>query len=485
MPLNSSGKLSLGGTVVGESVNLELGTAADAANSMISDANKLLTVKTTGPWVFPDDWRGKARANELITGPATGIVQNSISFTVTGGVPNTAFTYTTQPGIGSNRLWMWNDFANGFGNTDSNQLVISYRPLKSAYTNDVVQHGGALQDTVTSYTIGSYTYYRGAFHYTNNVFNDVYTNYTENYYEVSRVFSGTLDANGNYSGTEVVDPTVGSHSIAFAFAATGHTRTYTYTAITITMTGPTAITASVGDNGQSWDNYQLEGGLPPYSYYYTGTIPPGVSLYAVASPYTGFYLNGYTTTGGRYNFTVVGYDANNNYTSIATSILVIPTAAMAISGASSLTFDYAYGFTTITYTIANGVPPYSWYYSGTLPAGVLLTNGAGGDANAWYLIDVVPGQAVPGSYYVIISAVDDVNRSATLGVSITVTATAPTPPSGGGGGGGGGGGFIIPPAPSPCPPPPCPPPPCPPPPCPPSPCPPPPCPEPPPPDPWS
>jgi len=55
MPLNSSGKLSLGGAVAGESVNLELGVAAGAANSMVSDANKLLTRKATGPWVFPDD----------------------------------------------------------------------------------------------------------------------------------------------------------------------------------------------------------------------------------------------------------------------------------------------------------------------------------------------------------------------------------------------------------------------------------------------
>ena len=113
MPLNSTGKLSLGGTVVGESVNLELGVAAGAANSMVSDANKLLTRKATGPWVFPDDWRGKSRANEIVTASPIIEVGEYVGFTISGGVPNDTVTISTSE----------NFYSRG-GNTSNMECII-------------------------------------------------------------------------------------------------------------------------------------------------------------------------------------------------------------------------------------------------------------------------------------------------------------------------------------------------------------------------
>jgi len=102
MPLNSSGKLSLGGDVVGESVNLELEVAAGAANSMVSDANKQLTGKATGPWVFPDDWRGKTNVKLIFDNTNAFDVRQIggfafIGFSQTGGITKTGSAKAQGP----------------------------------------------------------------------------------------------------------------------------------------------------------------------------------------------------------------------------------------------------------------------------------------------------------------------------------------------------------------------------------------------------
>jgi len=56
--LNPSGRLSLGGSTTGESINLELGQAADATNAMISSANDTLLGDSNRPRYLPGDWYG-------------------------------------------------------------------------------------------------------------------------------------------------------------------------------------------------------------------------------------------------------------------------------------------------------------------------------------------------------------------------------------------------------------------------------------------
>jgi len=96
MTLNASGKLSLGGATQGESVDLEISLSSNSSNSMVSADNKILTGKSTGPWVFPVDWRGKHWYNEVITDSVSGSTNIYTSFTisVSGGRPSTSFTLT-------------------------------------------------------------------------------------------------------------------------------------------------------------------------------------------------------------------------------------------------------------------------------------------------------------------------------------------------------------------------------------------------------
>jgi len=102
MTLNASGKLSLGGATQGESVDLEISLSSNSSNSMVSADNKILTGKSTGPWVFPVDWRGKHWYNEVITDSVSGStnINNLFNLTITGGRPSTTFTmsYTNSSG---------------------------------------------------------------------------------------------------------------------------------------------------------------------------------------------------------------------------------------------------------------------------------------------------------------------------------------------------------------------------------------------------
>lgn len=60
MPLNSSGPISLGGAITGQSINLELGQAANATTSLNATNVRTLAGKPTGAIVMPLDFWGKS-----------------------------------------------------------------------------------------------------------------------------------------------------------------------------------------------------------------------------------------------------------------------------------------------------------------------------------------------------------------------------------------------------------------------------------------
>lgn len=60
MPLNSSGPISLGGAISGQSINLELGQAANATTSLNATNVRTLAGKPTGAVVMPLDFWGKS-----------------------------------------------------------------------------------------------------------------------------------------------------------------------------------------------------------------------------------------------------------------------------------------------------------------------------------------------------------------------------------------------------------------------------------------
>jgi hypothetical protein len=418
MPLNSSGKLSLGGSTVGESVSLELGLSATATNSIISDANKILTGKVTGPWVFPDDWRGKSRANEVVTGTLFSHVGGTITYDISGGVPNTAFTSTTESLVGNGFGWTWNDYADGYGIPTSNQLLINY-----GGTAVVNQSGGARQDTVTYVVVGDITYFRGAFLYSTNVYNDQYTDYVESYYSVYAVYHGTLNVLGNYSFNDNAAPSIGSHSVTFAFAATGRTRIFTYTAANEQVDiGPTSVAVGVS-----------------FNIYVTGGVPNTVvrkRLRPTDFPLGGSFTEYTLDSSGNYIFTEqIGTAGSWRYDFyfVATGYLVTESigsyaGSLTISGTSSITFseDSNQLFSELTYT-TNGTAPISWSSSGAFPGGVSTTSMKyAGDPNYYIYQASTPYYTHPtvGTYNITLMATDSAGAYGYFAVTITVTSSA-------------------------------------------------------------
>lgn len=62
MPLNSSGPISIGGTTVGQSINLELGRTATASSNLNETNLRNLAIKSSGA-ISLNDFRGKAAVN--------------------------------------------------------------------------------------------------------------------------------------------------------------------------------------------------------------------------------------------------------------------------------------------------------------------------------------------------------------------------------------------------------------------------------------
>jgi len=108
MPLNSSGPLSLGGSTTGQSINRELVHSDDAAISMISTENRILTGKATGALTLPTDWYGKSYEPVIGISVSTAATQNGSTVTINWNITlASSFSYyvtwtgTTPPASGT------------------------------------------------------------------------------------------------------------------------------------------------------------------------------------------------------------------------------------------------------------------------------------------------------------------------------------------------------------------------------------------------
>ncbi|MDE2000562.1 MAG: hypothetical protein KGI52_16725 [Burkholderiales bacterium] len=96
MPLNSSGPISIGGSTVGQSINLELGRAAGASSNLNETALRNLAVVASGA-ISLSNFYGKSNSTFNIALPASTFTQwqrvvsgagatSSITLLVTGGI---------------------------------------------------------------------------------------------------------------------------------------------------------------------------------------------------------------------------------------------------------------------------------------------------------------------------------------------------------------------------------------------------------------
>lgn len=137
----------------------------------------------------------------------------------------------------------------------------------------------------------------------------------------------------------------------------------------VVVTGVTFLNAAPdGDVGTYSHQYQVTGGLPPYTFSVaSGALPAGTTLSASG------LLSGTITTAGSYSFTVQVVDSIGDGTQLPETVQVSVLALTGNAPAGITGSAYSY-----SYTATGGVTPYAYSIStGALPPGITLNSSTG------------------------------------------------------------------------------------------------------------
>lgn len=138
---------------------------------------------------------------------------------------------------------------------------------------------------------------------------------------------------------------------------------------------------TVGESYSEW----VSGwnGTEPYTWSYTGTLPPGLSLRPSSSiGQRLYYLEGTPTQTGRYSFTVTVRDSNGLMATKRFTVVITGDSSSGEDNDFEIEYSFADGAVDVGYSDyvkADGTAPYSWTYSGTLPPGLSLTPNSDGE----------------------------------------------------------------------------------------------------------
>ncbi len=154
------------------------------------------------------------------------------------------------------------------------------------------------------------------------------------------------------------------------------------------------------------------GGTAPYTWSYSGTLPPGIGLYT-----TGLF-SGTPTALGTYSFTVRVADAASASATRIVTVTVARTASLTITGATLTAgaVNTSYPNTLLAY---GGHSPYTWKATGILPPGLTVTSAGA--------ISGTPTSR--GKYLFTATVTDGKAATVTAPISLTITSAGVTFPT--------------------------------------------------------
>ena len=150
-------------------------------------------------------------------------------------------------------------------------------------------------------------------------------------------------------------------------------------AFTLTVAGPTltltpAATTFVAPYSVAYSqSFTASGGIGPYTYAQTGTLPPGVS-------FSGNTVSGTPTAPGSFSFTITATDTGSTGTgspfTVAQNYTITVAAPTIVVNPATLPNPTAGTAYSQTFTATGGAAPYGFAVSaGGLPSGLILTTG--------------------------------------------------------------------------------------------------------------
>ena len=150
------------------------------------------------------------------------------------------------------------------------------------------------------------------------------------------------------------------------------------------------------------------GGIQPYTWSYTGSLPPGLTL----TPSTG-QISGTPTSTGTFNFTAKVTDSSSPQQSATANLSITINAALTIT-----TPSLPNGSTNVQYNAtvnaSGGIQPYSWSItSGSLPPGLNPSN----NNNS---LDISGTPTTTGNYTFTVQVADNESPQATSSQSYTI-----------------------------------------------------------------
>lgn len=157
-------------------------------------------------------------------------------------------------------------------------------------------------------------------------------------------------------------------------ATTAAVNLYVYVYITAIADATSSITSTVGIPISSFTPLTPYYGLAPYTYYYTGTLPAGLT-------YTNGVVSGTPTAASTGTVTFFVKDSLNNTASISKAVAFTVNAAISATAnivTQLLEVTVAMSAYTPLTAISGGTTPYTYYVAtGTLPGGLSLDSSTG------------------------------------------------------------------------------------------------------------